>query len=212
MLNDVGTNNLTIVYSGGKPVVAQYGQYDGYPSGQGAIALSFARRLNSPARRAVFQAKLERTRFVTDTELDDMYRSVGVEGGWLTTEQAQECNRRWPFFDRRIGAKVLNMISEAAVQPDSPLLLINSMPIIARSWCEYAYVLDMDRETLEAYRGYTGYTHHTTPLNPEDRFYALGSAPGAYPPRIVGRWTLDALPTQSEMAQAFEVVECNDEY
>ena len=96
----MGTRNLTIVYCGGKPVVAQYGQYDGYPSGQGATALAFARRLDSSARRAVFRAKLERTRFVTDAELDDMYRSVGVEDEWLTAEQARECNRRWPFFNR----------------------------------------------------------------------------------------------------------------
>jgi len=37
----MGTRNLTMVISDGKTKIAQYGQWDGYPSGQGADILAF---------------------------------------------------------------------------------------------------------------------------------------------------------------------------
>lgn len=40
----MGTRNLTIVIDKqGALKVAQYGQWDGYPSGQGAVVLEFAK-------------------------------------------------------------------------------------------------------------------------------------------------------------------------
>ena len=39
----MGTRNLTIVYVDGEYKVAQYGQWDGYPEGQGATCLDFLR-------------------------------------------------------------------------------------------------------------------------------------------------------------------------
>ncbi len=39
----MGTRNLTCVYLDGKCKVAQYGQWDGYPEGQGVTCLNFLR-------------------------------------------------------------------------------------------------------------------------------------------------------------------------
>ena len=39
----MGTRNLTAVYLDGQYKVAQYGQWDGYPEGQGITALTFLR-------------------------------------------------------------------------------------------------------------------------------------------------------------------------
>ena len=37
----MGTRNLTMVIHEKKPVIAQYGQWDGYPAGQGTTVLEF---------------------------------------------------------------------------------------------------------------------------------------------------------------------------
>ena len=42
----MGTRNATIVIKDNKTKVAQYGQWDGYPSGQGLTALNFLRQAN----------------------------------------------------------------------------------------------------------------------------------------------------------------------
>lgn len=39
----MGTRNLTAVYLDGQYKVAQYGQWDGYPEGQGITVLTFLR-------------------------------------------------------------------------------------------------------------------------------------------------------------------------
>lgn len=46
----MGTRNLTVVIKKAKPVVAQYGQWDGYPSGQGATVLNFLKSRNNERR------------------------------------------------------------------------------------------------------------------------------------------------------------------
>lgn len=37
----MGTRNLTVVINNGKPCIAQYGQWDGYPQGQGYTIFDF---------------------------------------------------------------------------------------------------------------------------------------------------------------------------
>ena len=43
----MGTRSLTAVVLNGKYKVAQYAQYDGYPSGQGAEALEFVQAISN---------------------------------------------------------------------------------------------------------------------------------------------------------------------
>ena len=40
----MGTRHVTAVFLNGEPRVAQYGQWDGYPSGQGVTILDFLRK------------------------------------------------------------------------------------------------------------------------------------------------------------------------
>ncbi len=65
---DKGTRNLTCVVVGGEYKVAQYGQWDGYPSGQGLTALNFLRGMDREAfyrswRSAVSLPKKNTKRF-----------------------------------------------------------------------------------------------------------------------------------------------------
>ena len=58
----MGTRNLTIAVMDGKTRVAQYGQWDGYPEGQGTTILEFLKS----ADLDLFKKKLETTAFVDD--------------------------------------------------------------------------------------------------------------------------------------------------
>jgi len=58
----MGTRNLTCVVSGGKYIIAQYGQWDGYPSGQGVTALEFLRKKGN---QALLKAALNRCYYLT---------------------------------------------------------------------------------------------------------------------------------------------------
>jgi hypothetical protein len=79
----MGTRNLVAVINNKTPVIAQYGQWDGYPSGQGRTALAFCtEHLSTPQGREAFKEKLALCRWVTEEEIED-----AVEG--LVTELMQ---------------------------------------------------------------------------------------------------------------------------
>lgn len=55
----MGTRHLTAVFVDGEYKVAQYGQWDGYPEGQGLTCLEFARSvLANKTDRAAFAEKV----------------------------------------------------------------------------------------------------------------------------------------------------------
>ena len=91
----MGTRNLTMVISNGETKVAQYGQWDGYPDGQGKTALEFLRGVD-----------LEKFK--------ERLKSIH----WLTKEQSEEIDKLpdwlWqklhPYLSRDRGADILNLI------------------------------------------------------------------------------------------------------
>jgi hypothetical protein len=117
----MGTRNLTVVIKKAKPVIAQYGQWDGYPEGQGVVALRFLKNTNMEA----FEKKLEKVRFKNADdalEIKLFLESVGSEDGMLNSEQAQEFMLK-----------------------DDTLFAADSL------FCEWAYVINLDTKQLEVY-------------------------------------------------------------
>jgi hypothetical protein len=191
----MGTRNLTAVFADGEYKLAQYGQWDGYPSGQGKIALKFARgALCISAGRQDFKGQLAKVRFVEQDELASMYATVGVTGSWCNMDQVNAFNRKWPYFSRDHGARILDLVMNA----NDEVLTRNEITFAASSSCEYAYVVDLDKNTFEAYEGY-----NKTPLDPSERFADMPGQDGYYPVRLRGSWSLDALPTDEELMAAF---------
>jgi hypothetical protein len=205
----MGTRNLTVVVVDGKNVVAQYGHWDGYPAGQGRVALEFCREhLASEAGRDAFKRKLSSCRFATAKALEEGYKSVGVVGDWLTTEQAIHFGELFPFLSRNHGAGVLGLISKHS---GGPILLQDSSDFAGDSlFCEWAYVIDLDKNALEAFMG-----GNHKPLDDSDRF---AKAPvddrhkgKYYPIRLSGTWNLDSLPSFEEFESKLEREESEEE-
>ena len=168
----MGTRNLTAVYYNGEVKVAQYGQWDGYPSGQGNTILEF---LNNKFKKDEFIKNLKLCYFGTDEEMDKKYLE------------------EYPQFSRNTAADILAMIQDNS----AGLMLCNSIDFAKYSlFCEYAYVIDLDTNEFEFYKGF-----NKSPVPVGERFSKLEKASDSeyYPIGLVWKWSLDNLPTVDEM-------------
>jgi len=85
----MGTRNVTMVISGGETKVAQYGQWDGYPSGQGVTILNFLKRFSLKK----FKKQLDKFQFrgkKQEEEMEEFMASIGSTDGWMNSEQAEK--------------------------------------------------------------------------------------------------------------------------
>lgn len=188
----MGTRHLIAVQKNNELRVAQYGQWDGYPRVQGSTALAFLHSWDRPA----FEARIDAVRDITEAELKAAYLSVGgTEDGAFTLEAHQRFTERYPQLSRDTGAKVLQCIADAP-----PGLALRRDLAFAQTslFCEWAYVVDLDNNKFEVYRGF-----NKEPLQPGERFYAVqqsNPAPhsGYYPVRKVAEFDLDCLPSRDE--------------
>jgi hypothetical protein len=186
----MGTRNLTMVVKGGEYKVAQYCQWDGYPSGQGATVLTFLRdEMNRPA----FEAAVSATREITEAELKERWEDCGAtrDDGMVSIEESDRFKKRYPWLHRDCGADVLKIIQESG----GDIALNLTLDFVKDSlFCEWAYVVDLDQNTLEVYVGF-----NQKPLAEGDRFFS-GETPEKeyWPVRLAKSYPLDALPTDDE--------------
>ena len=194
----MGTRHLICVFSDGEYKVAQYGQWDGYPEGQGVDALNF---LLHEFKRDVFLEKLKMVSFGTQEQLMAQWKECGADdSGWVSFEVSNLHREKYPENSRDTGAKILKIIQET----EKPLLLCNSLDFAADSlFCEWSYVIDLDKNTFEVFKGF-----NTEPLNENERFYHLKYDPKHrtekyYPVRLVESFNLNNLPTVEEFLNKF---------
>lgn len=166
----MGTRNLTMVVHNGQTKIAQYGQWDGYPSGQGITILTFLNKIKYPTNYKKFIAKLNRTHFIDDEkqkEIDAFLKSIGCESGWMNMEQADLYHKEYPLLTRNNGAKILWLMY--GQKGRKPMWLHDSSDFAADGlFNEWTYVVDLDKRTFEVYEGFK----KTFP-NKEDRFYQI---------------------------------------
>jgi hypothetical protein len=169
----MGTRNLTMVIIDKQTKVAQYGQWDGYPEGQGIIVLEFLRKENM-----------------------DKFKTQVRQQNWLTPEQEEIINKdlkwesKYPYLSRDMAAEILQYI-----QYENPVGLMNKESFAADSlFCEYAYVIDLDSMKLEVYEGF-----NKTPLTDQDRFFYLQTPESEYKPvKKITEFDINNLPTQED--------------
>jgi hypothetical protein len=189
----MGTRNLTIVIHEEKPVIAQYGQWDGYPSGNGIKILNFLRSTSIDR----FKEKLKNIRFTTtedEDEIQNFMKSIGSENGWVNSEQSAKFDKKYPYLTRDIGCDILNLVYKSK----SEMLMSNHINFAGDSlFCEWAYVINLDKNVLEVYTGF-----NKRPLGKTQRFKYLEkdmkSDNEYYPIRMVKKYKLSELPTNEQ--------------
>lgn len=187
----MGTRNLTAVMAGGIYKVAQYGQWDGYPSGQGAVILDFLLNHENVAK---LRNSMANVRFLdpegVDKEFVDSYTANAPE--WSSDpDNRTEDQKVWfrNFITRDLCAKVLHNI----IENDGEIILTNAIAFAGDSlMCEYAYVIDLDSDAFEIYEGF-----NEQPIT-EGRFTSgdkgLESSSDYGPVKLVKSYSLNSLP------------------
>lgn len=125
----MGTRNSTLVTLDGKKKVAQYGQWDGYPTGQGQTIADFLNREDFSVEK--FKEQVSRVRPITDEEIE----RVNNTPNW---------KKVYPHLSRDAGADVLNMILDGKVE----FLVLDEEFVNDRLFCEYWYDINLDDETV----------------------------------------------------------------
>jgi len=149
----MGTRNLTIVKLDGAVKVAQYGQFDGYPTGQGTKVANFIQEhLKTNNGLDYFKEKVAGLTWVDDTEIEKTWIACGAKKGddSVTFEISDIHDKKYPEFSRNTGAKILDLILTGEVkQVHSKLDFLNDS-----LFCEWAYELDLDLKVVNIYRGF----------------------------------------------------------
>lgn len=180
----MGTRNLTCVVLGGEYKVAQYCQWDGYPEGQGAVVLDF---LSNKMDLDKFVERLEATRLGSNTEIGDLWKKYGADdSGFVTTDVAEKFKADYPQLSRDMGAAVLEYIQDSSTE----VLLGSDIEFAKESlYCEWAYVIDLDKNTLEVYEGFNKSAV-------ENERFAGHVDDGYGPVKLVTTYSLDGLPSE----------------
>lgn len=144
----MGTRHFTGVILNGQYKIAQYGQWDGYPEGQGRVVLDFL----SKADMRIFEQQLKKCKFIDHAAVRKCYVAAGDSPdnntGFVDFKTAERFEEMWPSLSRNTGADVLHIVYDSA----------NDVPLVDRHdfldddvWCEFAYVINLDEEALYCY-------------------------------------------------------------
>lgn len=196
----MGTRNLTMVVLDGKTRIAQYGQWDGYPSGQGAVALDFLLTADLEA----FKVNLLKCKFMTkgkEREIKKFLKSIGTENGWMDGDQAAKYHAKYPLLTRDNGAEILSLVYQGLKGKERCIWLQDSESFAGDSlFCEWAYVIDFDKRTFEVYEGF-----NKTELTEDDRFFKFKDTKSEYwPVKLLKSYSLDELPSETDFIKELE--------
>jgi hypothetical protein len=201
------------VQIGGEYKVAQYGQWDGYPEGQGVRVLDFLKNGDVEALKRNVGKAYE----PTEEDSIRMWAEFGVDivasKGMVEYGKGQAFGEKYPSLDRDTGAGILELIAESDDADKIPLRV--DIGFAGDSlFCEWAYVIDFDIGTFEVFKGF-----NQEPVPADSRFASIPfDADGAsrigttyYQVTLAHSWKLSDLPSQEDFLDAFRVREEDDE-
>jgi hypothetical protein len=127
----MGTRGLTKVIKNGKVVVAQYGQWDHYPSGQGITALNFLRDESNVAK--------------LDINLSYVYEVDSPRIKEFADKLGENFQTAYPSLIRDTGAEILELI--ANTKDPVPVFLDTDFEN-DDLFCEGVYTVNLDDKTF----------------------------------------------------------------
>jgi hypothetical protein len=183
----MGTRNSVIVIVDNEPKIAKYCQWDGYPSGRG---IELLRVLQKHTNLELMKEKVKAVKSLTDEEVNERWKQAGADGsGWATLTVADKFKKTNAHLSRDMGGEeVLDLVMNGDIDETylNPNFVADSL------FCEWAYVVDLDKKTFEVYKGFNDHT----PLTPQDRFFDKTKQGAEYHPvKLLVEYSLIDLPS-----------------
>jgi hypothetical protein len=160
----MGTRNLTCVVLDGEYKVAQYCQWDGYLKGMGKNIAEFFH--NNKNNLDSFKQAIRNCSFISEEEIQKLWQSVGADGsGLVGMDISDKFKKKYPELHRDISGSELfeNIIKHNGGRLNDALDFAGDS-----IFCEWAYVVDLDHNTLEIYKG-----SNSQKLEKDERFHFL---------------------------------------
>jgi len=182
----MGTRHLVCVYSNKRFQVAQYGQFDGYPSGAGLDVLNFLKKLSDKEFKT-FKKKLRNVRLHSAAEFRD--KNMYDDNPQPTASEV---------LDKVFASdKELHLVNHASFGGDS-------------LFCEWAYVINIDTNTLDVYEGFVNDLSESAPLflkykkpPKEQSQNAVHQIEDYYPVKLAASYGLESLPDVEDFVERF---------
>ena len=194
----MGTRHITAVVSEGQVVVAQYGQWDGYPTGAGNNIVAIIR-----GKIDQLKASLKHIVPVEAGTVGRYWSECGAQEWGADMETCQRFKAKHMTLDRDTGPDVLNIL----IHTEVPVELYLNVDFIADGlFCEWVYVVDLDSGVFEIYQGFQ--------IHPsENRFSTMfeGRTDGYYPPKLVATYPLDDLPWGPQLQRLERDCDCEQD-
>lgn len=142
----MGTRHLqTVITKEGKKVISQYGQWDGYPSGQGVEILRYLKS----GDLTKYQANLVKIKEVSDKEAKKIEAEIEED------ETLYNKAGKYFHFNRDCGSQIHQLIEDRKVK--NVQLAVEED---ANKWCEGFYTIDFKencfksecRSTIKSYQ------------------------------------------------------------
>jgi len=119
----MGTRHTqTVIAKDGTKKIEQYGQWDGYPSGQGIDILNYLKT----GDLSKYQENLEKIPLITDKQVKD----VNKDANWTKT---------YPYLSRDCGSDIHKMIEDGEVK------FVKHCGEEAKGWCEGFFTIDFSK-------------------------------------------------------------------
>ena len=141
--DNMGTRNLSLCKLNGEYRIANYGQWDGHPSGQGATILAFCTKPQN-LKRLKQILNIGVVRFMSSDDVETFSRE-------LDCKNKAYINHYSLFNSRDVGGNIFRNIIERSNEY-AEVLLVNSIDFLQNKLsCEWAYCINYDTNKLEVY-------------------------------------------------------------
>lgn len=176
-------------------------QWDSYPSGQGAAVLDFLQN----KMKENFKEKVRACSWISSAEYKQLWVEAGADpnSDMVSMDISDKFKENNLHLHRDCGSNIYSLIQDS----DSGLKLQDSISFAADSlFCEWAYVVDLDKNTFEVYKGF-----NKEKLAKEERFSFLNEVcekegpdsygDSFYPIKLIKTYKLAELPTKEQFVK-----------